>query len=114
MDLCTFFPAEPAINCIDAFLDSDWGGDDLDRKSVMGGVIMVGDCRIHSHSRGGATQALSSAEGEIMSASELLKEALGVQHVLEFDGRNQVFDKLTARRLLKQTIHHPKKLISRK
>ena len=52
----------------------------------MGGVIMVGGCRLHSHSRGGATQALSSAEGEIMSASELLKEALGVQFILEFIG----------------------------
>ena len=41
---------------------------------------------MHSHSRGGATQALSSAEGEIMSASELLKEALGVQFILEFIG----------------------------
>ena len=47
---------------------------------------MVGGCRLHSHFRGGATPALSSAEGEIMSGSELLKEALGTQTILEFVG----------------------------
>ena len=86
VDMCTYYPADGEVDGIHAYFDSDWGGDDLDRKSVMGGAIVVGKCRLHSHSRGGATQVLSSAEGEIASGSELLKEAIGAQHILEFIG----------------------------
>ena len=84
--MSTHFPVEGTVDVIHAFCDSDWGGDELDRRSVMGGVTMVGGCRLHSHSRGGVTPALSSAEGEIMSGSELLKEAFGTQTILEFIG----------------------------
>ena len=86
LTMCTYFQTDGDVDCIHAYCDSDWGGDGMDRKSVMGGGILVGGCRLHSHSRGGQSQALSSAEGEIMASSELLKEALGIQFILEFIG----------------------------
>ena len=52
-DMATYFPADEVATKIEAFSDGDWGGDEMDRKSVMGGVIMVAGCRLHTHSRGG-------------------------------------------------------------
>ena len=71
---------------IEAFLDGDWACDDLDRKSASGGYLMVGGCRLHSHSRTTGQHALSSGESEIMSMSEVLKEAKLKQYNLEFCG----------------------------
>ena len=47
---------------------------------------MVGGCRLHSHSRTTGQHALSSGESEIMSMSEVLKEAKLMQYNLEFCG----------------------------
>ena len=41
---------------------------------------MVGGCRLHSHSRTTGQHALNSGESEIMSMSEVLKEAKLVQY----------------------------------
>ena len=71
---------------IDGFPDGDWAQDGDDRKSVSGGAIMVAGCRMHAHSRGTVDHALSSGESEIMSASELLKECMAIQSILEFIG----------------------------
>ena len=51
-DLATFYPAAGEVRSIEGYLDSDWAGDPLDRKSTAGGAIMLGGCRVHSHSRG--------------------------------------------------------------
>ena len=50
---------------IEAFLDGDWACDDLERNSASGGYLMVGGCRLHSHSRTTGQHALSSGESEI-------------------------------------------------
>ena len=71
---------------IEAFLDGDWACDDLNRKSASGGYLMVGGCQLHSHSRTTGQHALSSGESEIMSVSEVLKEAKLMQYNLEFCG----------------------------
>ena len=76
--------AEGRPDIIEAFLDGDWACDDLDRKSASGGYLMVGGCRLHSHSRTTGQHALSSGESEIMSMSEVLKEAKLMQYNLEF------------------------------
>ena len=55
-----------------------------DKKSVSGCCIMVGGCRIHSHSRQQATPGLAPGESELIAASDGTKEAILVQHVLEF------------------------------
>ena len=47
---------------------------------------MVGGCRLHSLSRTTGQHALSSGESEIMSMSEVLKEAKLMQYNIEFCG----------------------------
>ena len=47
---------------------------------------MVGGCRLHSHSTTTGQHALSNGESEIMSMSEVLKEAKLMQYSLEFCG----------------------------
>ena len=89
-DLATFFPAEGISDTIDGYLDGDWGCDDLDRKSVSGGFLKCGGCRLHSHSRTTQQHALSSGESEIMAMSELLKEALLFQYNLMFVGYGEL------------------------
>ena len=79
-------PKAGKSDVIEAFLDGDWACDDLDRKSVSGGYLMVGGCRLHSHSRTAGQHALSSGESEIMSMSEVLNEAKLMQYNLEFCG----------------------------
>ena len=48
-DLATFFQTASEDTVIKDCVDGDWGCDELDRKSVSGGVVMVGGCRIHCH-----------------------------------------------------------------
>ena len=88
-DLATFFPVEGKVDHIEGFLDGDWACDEFDRKSVSGGLAMVGGCRIHSHSRGTTDHALSSGESEVMALSEL-KECMLIQYSLEFVGFGKV------------------------
>ena len=85
-DLATFMPKAGKRDIIEAFLDGDRACDDLDRKSASGGYLMVGGCRLHSDSRTTEQHALSSGESEIMSMSEVLKEAKLMQCHLEFCG----------------------------
>ena len=49
-------------------------------------MIMAEGMRLHAHSRGQASVALSSCEAEVMAASEGIKEALLLQEVLMFVG----------------------------
>ena len=84
-ELSTFFPADGKVDRVEAYLDGDWGCDELDRKSVAGGLVMVAGCRVHSHSRC-VGNALSSGESEIMSLSETLKESMLIKYNLCFCG----------------------------
>ena len=67
-------------------LTGDWASDQTTRKSTSGAVIMAEGMRLHAHSRGQASVALSSCEAEVMAASEGIKEALLLQEVLMFAG----------------------------
>ena len=58
----------------------------MTRRSTSGAVIMAEGMRLHAHSRGQASVALSSCEAEVMAASEGIKEALLLQEVLMFVG----------------------------
>ena len=60
--------------------------DQVTRKSTSGAVVMAEGMRLHAHSRGQASEALSSCEAEVMAASEGIKEALLLQEVLMFVG----------------------------
>ena len=80
------FPEAGLADGIRGLSDSDWATDKTDGKSISGGVLMVGGCRLHSHGRAQPAPALKSGEAEIISSSELAKEALMMQHVLEHIG----------------------------
>ena len=77
---------EQLVKRLDVYTDSDWASDQVTRKSRIGAVIMAEGMRLHAHSRGQATVALSSCEAEVMAASEGIKEALLLQEVLMFVG----------------------------
>jgi hypothetical protein len=85
-DIATFLPVDGVLDKIYAKGDSDWACDDLDRRSLGGGVVAVGGCRMHTHSRSLSPHALSSGEAEIMETIEVLKEAMLLQHTLMFIG----------------------------
>ena len=77
---------EQLVKRLDVYTDSDLASDQTSRKSTSGAVIMAEGMRLHAHSRGQASVALSSCEAEVMAASEGIKEALLLQEVLMFAG----------------------------
>ena len=74
------------VKRLEVYTDSDWASDQVTRKSTSGAVIMAEEMRLHAHSRGQASVALSSCEAEVMAASEGIKEALLLQEILMFVG----------------------------
>ena len=77
---------EQTVKRLEVYTDSDWTSDQVTRKSTSGAEIMSEEMRLHAHSRGQASVALSSCEAEVMAASEGIKEALLLQKVLMFVG----------------------------
>ena len=77
---------EQLVKRLDVYTDSDWASDQTSRKSTSGAVIMAEGVRLHAHSRGQASEALSSCAAEVMAASGGIKEALLLQEVLMFAG----------------------------
>ena len=77
---------EQLVKRLEVYTDSDWASGQTKRKSTSGAVIMAEGMRLHAHSRGQASVALSSCEAVVMAASEGLKEALLLQEVLLFAG----------------------------
>ena len=71
---------------MEVYTDSDSASDQVTRRSTSGALIMAEGMRLHAHSRGQASVALSSCEAEVMAASEGIKEALLLQEVLMFVG----------------------------
>ena len=67
---------EQLIKRLEVYADSDWASDQVTRRSTSGALIMAEGMRLHAHSRGQASVALSSCEAEVMAASEGIKEAL--------------------------------------
>ena len=66
--------------------DSDEASEQTKRQSTSGAVIMAEGMRLHAHSRGQASVALSRCEAEVMAASEGVKDSLLLQEVLMFAG----------------------------
>ena len=77
---------EQLVKRLEVYTDSVWASDQVTRKSTSGAVVMAEGMRLHAHSRGQASEALSSCEAEVMAASEGIKEALLLQEVLMFVG----------------------------
>lgn len=68
---------------IEGFVDADWGGSTLDRKSYSGFIFFVGDCPVSWQSVKQSCVALSSTEAEYMAMSEAAKEAIFLKRLLE-------------------------------
>ena len=75
---------EQLVRRLEVYTNSGWASDQTTRKSTSGAVIMAEGMRLHAHSRGQASVALSSCEAEVMAASEGIKEACCCKRVLMF------------------------------
>lgn len=75
MDYCLVFSNKGDME-ITAFVDADWGGDQLNRRSFTGYVFNLGNSIVSWESRKQRTVALSSTEAEYMAISDSCKEAM--------------------------------------
>lgn len=67
---------------VTAYVDADWAGNEVDRKSFTGFVFKLGCSTISWESRKQRTVALSSTEAEYMAFSDACKEALFIRSFL--------------------------------
>ena len=65
---------------VTVFSDSDWAGDEEERKSSCAGVALVGRHLLKAYTRKQKIIARSSAEAELYAAALGASEAKGVQH----------------------------------
>lgn len=73
---------------LQAFADVDWGRDQTDRKSTSGIFLQIGTSAVSWKSSKQKMVALSTAEAEFMSASEVCKKVACLRHLLsELDQR---------------------------
>lgn len=71
-------------------VDSDWGSDDVDRKSVSGYVFKVYGCVVSWQRKKQKCVALSSAEAEYLSLSMATKEGMFVRNLFSEIMRDNV------------------------
>ena len=64
-------------------VDADWAGNPKDRRSVSGGLLMLGGSVLVSWARGQRSPALSSAESEYYAIATGIQEARYVQSIGE-------------------------------
>lgn len=74
---------KPGDGNLEGFVDADWGGNSLDRKSYTGFTFFFGGCPISWESRKQTSVALSSTEAEYMAASDAAKEAIYLKRILK-------------------------------
>ena len=60
---------QAAENSMNGYVDTDWGGNVLDRKSFTGFIFFVNGCPISWESRKQSCVALSSTEAEYVAMS---------------------------------------------
>ena len=69
-----YSPNEPNSVTLSGYCDADWAGDKEDRKSTTGYCMYVNGNLVSWNCKKQQTVALSSAESELMAATELVKE----------------------------------------
>lgn len=67
---------------VEAWSDSDWGGDKDDRRSVSGYIFKVASGPVSWKSKKQSTTALSSCEAELMALTNAVCEALWMRGIL--------------------------------
>lgn len=75
LDLKLVFRKNEAQSEIIGYVDSDWAGDKVDRKSTGGFIFKIFNCAVSWGSRKQATVALSSTESEFIALSSAVSEA---------------------------------------
>ena len=74
---------------MDVFADSDWAGNPRDRKSVSGGILMLGRHQLESWSSGQQVIALSSGEAEFYASGNLAAHMLNFLYLIGETGEGQ-------------------------
>ena len=82
-DMTWEYKAGAWTDMIDVHADSDWAGDRQQRKSISGGLVIVGWIAVKSWSRTQRGRSLSSAEAEYHAIVTGAAEALAVQALVE-------------------------------
>jgi Reverse transcriptase (RNA-dependent DNA polymerase) len=67
---------------VDSFSDADWGNDKVDRKSISGWIVKLNGTPVAWSAKKQSTVALSTCEAELYSLSEVVKEVLWLQGLL--------------------------------
>ena len=63
--------------------DSDWAGDNTNRKSTSGGIAFMGAHCLKSWSTNQTIVALSSGEAELYAINKVAGNALGIKSLLK-------------------------------
>lgn len=71
------------VHCMEAFCDSDWGGN-ATRKSTTSAIVLLDGVFVHSYSRNQKSIALSSCEAEVLAATSAGSEALVLKTCWDF------------------------------
>jgi transposase InsO family protein len=85
---CLEYKASNGSNILQAFTDSDWGGDVDSRRSMSGYVFLFGGGAVNWSSKTQATVALSSVEAEYAATTHAAKEAIWLSRLLREAGHN--------------------------
>ena len=64
------------------FMDADWVGNPMDRKSTSGGIFSIGSTTVFWYNRKQRSVALSSAKAEYMATSQAACEAIWMRKIL--------------------------------
>lgn len=95
------------------FVDADWGGDRLDRKSHTGYVFFLSGGPVSWRSEKQQSVALSSTEAEYMALTTACKEAIALRRLIVEIGCGDLKtptvmhgDNLSAQHLAKNPVHH--------
>jgi hypothetical protein len=69
---------------IELWIDSDWGGDVVSRRSVSGAMVEVDGAMLHGQCAGQTNVATSSTQAEIQAGTNGLPNAIMMQYLLHF------------------------------
>lgn len=96
---------------LSGYVDADWAGDEIDRKSYTGFAFLLGGAVFSWESKKQRTVALSSTEAEYMGLSEATKEGIFIRNILqEVLGQHNIIklhnDNQSAQKLAKNPVFH--------
>lgn len=82
LNLTLMFRPNKNIDVLCGFVDSDWGGDTVDRKSTTGFIFKMFNCTISWTSKKQQSVAISSTESEYVALSLAVTEACWLRKIL--------------------------------